>query len=380
MTRTYGVGIIGAGNIAAQYLRFAPLFSGIELRAIADRLPEAAKARSDEFGVPQRTVDELLAADDIDLVVNLTIPDAHFDVSSAILAAGKHAYSEKPLCLTLEQGKQLKAAAETAGKQVGAAPDTFLGGAHQFARKLIDDGLIGRVHSGTCHVMSKGMEHWHPNPEFYFSPGGGPILDMGPYYLTNLVNLIGPARRVASMGGRARNQRTISSQPRAGEVLGVHVDTTVHAIIEFENGAIITLGASWDVFANGHANMELYGTEASLFVPDPNFFAGEVAIGDKDGERETLEQWDHPLGVPNVDRPNNVKLANYRSAGFADMVRAIDEGRPARCSLDTALHVLDIMDSILRSDETGEFVAMTTTCPQPARLDPDEARRMMVEA
>lgn len=377
MARTYGIGVIGAGNISQQYLRLAPLFDRVEIRAIADIMPEAARSRAVEYGIEARTVQKLLKSKDIDIVLNLTIPAAHYEVTAAIVEAGKHAYSEKPLCLTLKQGKKLRKAAREAGKEIGCAPDTFLGGSHQFARKLIDDGKIGRVTSGTCHVMSKGMEHWHPNPDFFFQKGGGPILDIGPYYVANLINLIGPAKRVAALSAAPRKQRLISSKPRAGETVKVETPTTIHALIEFENGAIITLGASWDVFAHDHHNMELYGTEGTLFVPDPNFFAGDVVFGDKDGKRETLKVWDHPLAVPNMDRPNGEKLANYRTAGLVDMVLAVEEGRKPRCSLENSLHAVDIMTSILKSGETGEFVEMSTTCEQPAILTPQEARSMM---
>ncbi|MEX0861116.1 MAG: Gfo/Idh/MocA family oxidoreductase, partial [Cucumibacter sp.] len=349
----------------------------VEIRAIADIMPEAAKSRAVEYGIEARTVKKLLKSKDIDIVLNLTIPAAHYEVTAAIVEAGKHAYSEKPLCLTLKQGKKLRKAAKEAGTEVGCAPDTFLGGSHQFARKLIDDGKIGRVTHGTCHVMNKGMEHWHPNPDFFYKPGGGPILDIGPYYVANLINLLGPARRVAALSAVPRNERLISSKPRAGETVKVETPTTIHALIEFESSAIITLGASWDVFAHGHHNMELYGSEGTLFVPDPNFFSGDVVFGDKDGKLETLKVWDHPLGVPNQQRDNGSMLANYRTAGLVDLVRAIEQGRKPRCSLETSLHAVDIMTSILKSGETGEFVELSTTCDQPALLTPAEARAMM---
>lgn len=375
--KTWGIGIIGAGNISSAYLRLAPIFDRLEVRAIADIMPEVAAARGAEFKVPVKTVDKLLSSRDIDVVINLTIPAAHYEVTRDTISAGKHAYSEKPLALTLSQGKKLRKLAKEKGKQIGCAPDTFLGGAHQFARMLIEDGKVGRITHGTCHVMSRGMEHWHPNPDFFFKKGAGPVLDIGPYYVTNLINLIGPAKRVAALSGAARKERVITSKPRAGETVTVETPTTIHALIEFENGAIVTLGASWDTFAHGHHNMELYGTEGSLFVPDPNFFAGDVVFGDKDGRREKLKLWDHPLSVPNQDRPNGEKLANYRTAGLADMLRAIEEKRRARCSLDVALHALDIMTSILKSGETGHFVDLTTTCDQPALLMPEEARSLM---
>jgi predicted dehydrogenase len=377
MTKTYGVGIMGAGNISAAYLKLAPLFKGIEVRAVADILPAAAQARADEFGVAAQTPDELLANSEVDVIVNLTIPDAHYRVSQDILSAGKHSYSEKPFVLSVEEGNQLKKLADEKGLHVGSAPDTFLGGAHQQARALIDEGAVGRIVSGTCHVMSFGMEHWHPNPDFFFKPGAGPVLDIGPYYITNLISLVGPVKRVTAFSGMAQDKRLITSEPRNGQYLDVETPTTVHAVMEFENGALITLGASWDVQAHGHQNMELYGTEASLFVPDPNFFGGDLIKATRDGGRETVTPWNHPLGVANWERPNGPAFANYRTAGLADMMQAIDQGRPARCGLDVALHAVDVMTSILKSGEIGQAVTLSTTCERPAALGPDEAKALL---
>ncbi|MGO7423742.1 Gfo/Idh/MocA family protein, partial [Rhizobium ruizarguesonis] len=272
MTKELGVGIIGCGNISTTYFSLAPLFRGLKVLACADINAQAAEARAKEYGVKAQTIDELLVNDEIDVVVNLTIPDAHFRVSKAILEAGKHVYSEKPLVLSLEEGEELRRIAKQKNLAVGCAPDTFLGGAHQLARKFIDDGGIGRVTSGACYVMSPGMEMWHPNPDFFFLPGGGPILDLGPYYIANLINLIGPVKRVGGMTSMASPTRTITSQPRNGEIIPVKTPTTIQALLEFVNGATVTLTASWDVWSHRHANMELYGTDGSLYVPDPNFF------------------------------------------------------------------------------------------------------------
>ena len=203
--KKFGVGIIGCGNISSAYLKLAPLFGSIEVLAVADLNTEAAAARADEFSVRADTIDALLASDDIEIVVNLTIPAAHFEVTKRILEAGKHAYSEKPFVLTLEEGEALRALAASKGLRVGSAPDTFLGGAHQLARATIDDGKVGKIIGGTCHVMSHGMENWHPNPDFFFQPGGGPILDLGPYYVTNLVQLIGPVKAVSAMASASFN-------------------------------------------------------------------------------------------------------------------------------------------------------------------------------
>lgn len=379
MTKVHGVGIIGAGNISAAYLRLAPLFRNLEVRAIADIVPEAAQRRADEFNVRAQTPDQLLANSEIDVVVNLTIPATHFSVSRDILSAGKHAYSEKPFVLSVDEGIQLKALANEHGLRVGSAPDTFLGGAHQQARAIIDSGRVGRIASGTMHVLGRGMEHWHPNPEFFFQPGGGPILDMGPYYITDVINLVGPIRRVTAFTGMAREQREITTPTSAlkGSFVTVRTPTTIHAVLEFHSGAIITLGASWDVPSHGHHNIELYGTEGSVYVPDPNFFNGDVVVTDIAGTKEKLTPWDHPLGVANqdLDKPN--PRANYRNAGLADMMDAIDTGRPSRCSLDVALHAVDVMTSILKAGETGQVITLETTCDRPAALGPDEARALL---
>ncbi len=376
MARELGVGIIGCGNISTTYFSLAPLFRGLKVVACADLNMSAAQLRAEEYDVKAQTIDELLANDEVDIVVNLTIPDAHYPVSKRILEAGKHVYSEKPLVLSLEQGEDLRAIAKAKGLSVGCAPDTFLGGSHQLARAYIDKGGIGRVTSGTCHVMSAGMEMWHPNPDFFFLPGGGPVLDLGPYYIANLINLIGPVKRVAALTSMANETRTITSQPRNGEVIPVKTPTNIHALLEFQNGATITLSASWDVWSHRHANMELYGTDGSLYVPDPNFFGGVVEASGRNKDIQPLEAWDHPFGRDNQQSPQGGR-ANYRTAGLADMAVAILEGRDARCSLDRALHGVDVMVSILKSGETGEFVTLSTTCTQPAALGIDEAQALL---
>lgn len=379
MTNTFGVGIIGCGNISAAYLRLAPMFRSIEIRACADINLAAAKARAEEFGIKAQTIDELLQNDGIDIVVNLTIPDAHYAVTKQILAAGKHAYSEKPLVLSMEQGLELKALADGRNLKVGCAPDTFLGGAHQLARREVDSGTVGRITSGTCHVMSHGMEHWHPNPDFFFKRGGGPILDLGPYYIANLINLIGPVKRVAALTSAATPTRTILSEPRKGQIIPVETPTTIHALLEFEQGAAITLSASWDVWSHRHANMELYGTEGSLYLPDPNFFGGDVEVVKSGQAATTVENWNHPLGVANEEHSNGM-MANYRTVGLADMAASILEGRDMRCSLERALHGVDVMLAILKSGEEGRFVDLETTCSRPEALDISAAEALLRSA
>ncbi|MGR3793235.1 Gfo/Idh/MocA family protein [Vannielia sp. SX4] len=372
MADTLGIGVIGCGNISAAYMRLAPLFKGIEMLACADLNEGAAKARAEEFGLRAESIDGLLAADDVDVVVNLTVPNAHFEVSKRVLEAGKHVYSEKPFVLTLEEGEALKAIAGEKGLRVGSAPDTFLGGAHQLARHLVDSGAVGRVTSGTCFVQSAGMEMWHPNPDFFFQPGAGPVLDIGPYYVSNLVQLLGPVKRVVAMSSSANAYRTITSQPRHGEKIKVETPTTIHSILQFASGAQVTFIASWDVWQHGHSNMELYGTEGTLHVPDPNFFGGEVRVTEKGVFTNISGEWAHPFS-----KANDNGRANYRTAGLADMAQAILEGRPHRCSDDFATHVVDVMTSILKAGEEGRALDIATTCERPAALGPGAAKALL---
>jgi predicted dehydrogenase len=381
MGDTLGIGIIGCGNISTTYFRLAPLFRGLAIRACADLDLAAAQAKAVEHGVTAQSVEDLLGNPVVDCVINLTVPDAHAPVTRAAIGAGKHVYSEKPLALSVEEGTALKALAEARGVTVGCAPDTFLGGAHQQARAMIDEGKVGTITSGTAHVLGHGMEHWHPNPDFFFLPGAGPVLDIGPYYVANLINLIGPVRRVGALANAATPTRTIRTEgPRQGEAIPVKTPTNVHALLEFENGAAVTLTTSWDVWAHRHGPMELYGTEGALFVPDPNFFGGMLEAAGREGVIAEVAPWDHPFGRPNQEHGSGRMLANYRTAGLADMAAAIRAGRDPRCSLERALHGVDVMTAILRSAETGEFVTLTTTCTRPAPLDPQAAQALMAEA
>ena len=370
------IGIIGCGNISTTYLDLAPLFPGIEIRAIADINPEVSASRAAQYGTQSLPVEQLLTSDDIDIVVNLTIPDAHFDVSKSILEAGKHVYSEKPFVLSLQDGQSLAQIADAGGLRIGSAPDTFLGGVHQLARKQIDDGLIGDVVAGTCHVMSHGMEHWHPNPDFFFLPGAGPVLDLGPYYIANLIQLIGPVERVTALATSATPTRRISNGPRDGEDIPVETPTNVHALLAFQSGATITLSASWDVWAHGHNEMELYGLDGSLILPDPNFFGGYLEHAGHDGHFVPLPGWDHPFGVANQDHGGTMQ-ANYRTAGLAEMADALTRNRPHRCSFELALHTVEVMTAILQSGEERSWIDLSTTCTRPDFLSPDDARNLM---
>lgn len=372
-----GIGIIGCGNISAAYLRLAPLFKGLEVRAVADMNMAAASARAAEFGVKAQSVDDLLANKDLDIVINLTIPDAHYPITKRILEAGKHAYSEKPLVLTLEQGETLRALAKSKGLSVGCAPDTFLGGAHQQARAMIDEGRIGTITTAVACVQNHGPEGWHPNPEFFFLPGAGPMLDLGPYYVANLINFLGPVKRVGAMTGSASATRTIGSGERKGQQIPVKTPTNIHALLEFHSGAIVNLTTSWDVWHHKRNHFEFYGTEGTLYVPDPNFFGGTLEVAGTDRVLTAVAPWDHPFGVSNQKNGQGDEVANYRTAGLADMAVALIEGRDHRCSLDRTLHGVEVMTACLTAGETGQFVTLTTTCTRPAALSPAEARALL---
>ncbi|WP_240231558.1 Gfo/Idh/MocA family protein [Devosia lacusdianchii] len=359
-----GIGFIGTGNISSAYLR-AILghenmagFPVLDIKALADMRPEASQARAAEFGLKSMSIDDMLADPEIALVINLTIPRAHVEVGLKCLAAGKHVYSEKPLGITYAEGRTLLDAANKAGLRIGSAPDTFLGGSHQQARAVVDSGALGQIVGGTAFMQVPGHEAWHPDPAFYYDIGGGPVLDMGPYYITDLVNLFGPVARVSAMSSRLRNQRPVLSEPKQGQIMDVKVDTHVTGSLGFANGAIVQVGMSFDVPAHKHVPLELYGTEASLIVPDPNFFGGEVELR-KRGRDET---WTPVLVTqPYAD-------GNYRSLGVADMAQGILDNRPHRANGDLALHVLEVMEAFATASREGRTIDIKTPVTRPAPL------------
>ena len=379
--RDLGVGIVGCGIISGIYMQNMPLFAGVKLVACADTRPEAATAQAERFGIAATDVDGLLKRDDVDIVVNLTLPNAHFAVSHAALTAGKHVFGEKPLTTSLADGRRLVAEAETRGLLVGCAPDTFLGAGGRLARQMIDDGQVGRILAGSAFLMSHGMEHWHPDPEFFFKPGGGPILDVAPYYLGALVNLLGPVARVQAQAAIGFAERIVTAKgPRNGEAIKVETPTTVTALLEFAAGAQVTLAMSWDVWKHGHPAIELYGTEGSMRVPDPNFFGGTVEFTSRDGDWQTADAAGLPFGRPNWRSPNwppsRPDQANYRCLGLAEMAGAIAAGTPHRSSGRLALHVLEAMYAILEAAETRTAVTVGTPVERPLALGDAEARAL----
>jgi predicted dehydrogenase len=349
-----GVGIIGCGVISAAYLKAARLFPQIEVRGLADLDLERAKARSAEFGPRARTVPELLADPAVDIVLNLTTPAAHLPVALQAIAAGKHVYGEKPLAVSTSDARRMLRAAEAAGVRIGCAPDTFLGGGHQSARRLLDDGAIGRPVGGTAFLLWPGHERWHPNPDFYYArEGGGPMFDMGPYYLTDLAQLLGPVREVVAFGTVGRGRRVIAKGPRAGSEIAVDCTTHVAGLLRFEAGAIVQIATSFEVWAHKHTPIELYGTEGSLAVPDPNRFGGEVELCKTGGTWQAM-----PTTHGYADD-------NYRILGLVEMAVAIAEGRPHRASGALAYHVLEVMEALVGSSEGRGIVAIESRCVRP---------------
>jgi predicted dehydrogenase len=362
------IGIIGCGNISDAYLRGAARSQLIRVKSCADLNAEAAEAKAKEYGIAAVAVDVLLADPDLEIVINLTVPLAHGPVSRQIITAGKHVYSEKPLAARFTEGQALMLAAAGRGVRVGCAPDTFLGAAHQACRRAIDAGRIGRPIAGAAAVLSHGMEHWHPNPEFFFKRGGGAIHDIGPYYVTQLVNLLGPVTRVTAQASTASPTRTVTSEPRRGQVIEVEVPTTVNGILSFASGANVALSASWDVWKHQRLPFEIYGTEGSMLVPDPNFFGGAPMVSAHDADWRELDITAHPFRVPNRTLRSGAEVADYRIIGLLDMAAALDQGRAHRANGDLALHVLEVLDAFERSSVEGRHVMIETPCERPEPL------------
>jgi len=350
------IGIIGCGKIFNAYLKGSRHYSILDLARVADLDVERAKAVAAEHDVPRAgSVDELLTDDDVELVVNLTIPGAHAAVDRAVLEAGKHVHSEKPLALSRVEIDPVVTLADEKGLRLGCAPDTFLGAGLQRCRQLYDQGAVGEAVAATAFIAGGGHETWHPSPEFYYKPGGGPLFDMGPYYLTALVSILGPVERVCGFSGRAWAQREITSEPLAGTIVDVEVDTHYSASLHFACGAIANLVASFDV-KGGHQlpRLEIYGREGSMALPDPNRFDGPVQVR---AAGRTTEWEERELTHADV---------GMRGAGAADIAHAIDGDRPHRCSAELARHVLEVMEAVASCGRDGAVVAVESRCERPA--------------
>jgi predicted dehydrogenase len=358
------VGIIGCGNISDIYLQnCTKMFDSLEVKAVADMVPEKAKAKAEQYKISKAcSVSELLADPEIQLVLNITIPIAHAEVSIAALKAGKSVYNEKPLSINREDGKNMLKLAKEKGLLVGGAPDTFLGGGIQTCRKLIDDGWVGKPIASTAFMTCHGHESWHPDPEFYYQYGGGPMFDMGPYYLTALINLMGPVSRVTGSTRITFDKRTITSAPKNGKEIVVEVPTHVAGVLDFTNGAIGTIITSFDVWHAELPRIEIYGTEGTLSVPDPNTFGGPVLL-----RRYDQKEWKEiPL--------SHEYSENSRGIGLADMAIALQTGRKHRASGELAFHVLDIMQGIHDASDQGIHYSPISTCERPEALPQGKLR------
>ncbi len=353
------IGVVGCGNISDIYFKnLTSVFKNTEVYACADLDEQKALDKKEKYNVPFiMTLDEMLECKDIDVILNITTPQSHYSISKKALMAGKHVYVEKPLALKFADGKELVALASKKGLYLGCAPDTFLGAGIQQCEKLIKNGQIGRPVSAGAYMLCHGHETWHPSPEFYYDIGGGPLFDMGPYYLTALLRLLGRAKSVTACCGKGFNERTITSAEKYGKKIEVKVDTHNASIIKFESGAIATLVTSFDVWGNNMPKMEIYGTEGSLSVPDPNTFGGPVlATVTSKKKFDEIE-----LSSPYCD--------NSRGIGLSEMILAISQKRINNASGQLALHVLEIMESIIKSSNEGQTIMLESSPTSPVALD-----------
>ncbi len=351
------VGIVGCGNISDIYFQNCKLFDALRVVACADLVVERAKEKASKFGIPKAlTTEQVIADPDVELVINLTIPRVHFELAQRLVDAGKHVYNEKPLSTVRADARRLIENARARKLRVGCAPDTFMGAGLQTCRQVVDAGTIGRPVAATAFMMSHGPEGWHPDPEFFYKPGGGPLFDMGPYYLTAMVHLLGPVQRVSATSRVSFAERQVGHGPKAGQRIKVETPTHITGMLEFANGAVGTLIFSFDVWAHQMPHIEVHGTEGSLSLPDPNFFGGPVRVFTP-GDRTWREV---PLSH-GYDQ-------NSRALGVADMAYAIRSGRPHRASGDLAFHVLDIMESMIDASRTGLPVDVKSRCERPAPM------------
>ena len=353
------IGMVGVGAISGIYLEnITNRFKEISLEAVCDLVREKAEKAQEKYHVPKLydTMEEMFEDEEIDLILNLTRPYEHYDVTRAALLKGKPVYSEKPLAATLEEGKALVQLAEEKGLMLGGAPDTFLGAGIQTCRKLIEDGFIGTPVGAAAFMICRGHESWHPDPEFYYKHGGGPMMDMGPYYLTALVNLLGGVKGVTGVARTSFEQRIITSQPKCGTVVEVEVPTYVTGILDFESGATGTLFTTFDVCYADQARFEVYGSEGTLIVPDPNTFGGPIRLLRKE-EKEYREM---PLMFDYDD--------NSRGLGLADMAKALETGRDSRADYRQTYHVLEVMTAFERSSRKMAYEAIESVYEKRAAM------------
>ncbi len=349
------IAIVGCGNISEIYLsNLTNVFDNVNVYAVCDLDDSKVMEKAKKYNAKKMSFEEILSDKNIDIVLNLTTPFSHYDICKKTILAKKNIYVEKPLSLTYSEGKELVELAQQNHVLIGCAPDTFMGAGIHTARKIIDDGLIGEIVGATAFMVCPGHESWHPAPEFYYKVGGGPLFDMGPYYLTALINLIGCVKSVAGMSNCLRKQRTITSEPKYGEVMDVEVSTHVNALLRFENNAVGNLITSFDVYGSKLPRIEIYGTKGSVIVPDPNEFGGEVLL------KQVFDNDFHTY--PLLNRFS----VNSRGLGVSDMAECLINGSQDNCANGLlALHVLEIMEKILLSSDLKKELELETICKRP---------------
>jgi predicted dehydrogenase len=363
------VGIVGCGNISGIYLKnLTGVFSNTNVYAVADLDEARAKEAAEKWGIPNvLTFEQMLKTEEIEIILNITTPQSHYEICKKSILAKKHTYVEKPLSLTLEEGLELVKLAKENGVMLGGAPDTFMGAGIQTCRKLIDDDYIGRPVAATAFLMCHGHEGWHPDPEFYYMKGGGPMLDMGPYYLTALVNLMGSVSEVCGLNSISFPTRTITSEKKYGKTFEVEVPTHVAGLLRFEGGAIGTIITSFDVWKSTLPRIEIYGTKGTMIVPDPNTFGGPVQISTLDGSGFKEIPLTHPYAE------------NSRGIGVSDIARCIIDGaNNNRASGEITSHVLEIMCAISKSDESKQYYKMQTRCGRPGAMSSEVIKGSIV--
>ena len=384
MNKVFKVGLIGCGHIAETYFRAHKYFNNFKIIKCADINNHASKKCAKTYGIKALSVNDLLKDNEVEIILNLTIPKAHYIVAKKSLLNNKHVYSEKPMAINTKDGLELLKLARRKKLYIGNAPDTFLGGGNQKAKELIQRKIIGKINLGNAIFAFPGVQSYHPSPEPWFSKKeGGPVIDMGPYYLTALVNLLGPAKEVSGSLMKGVKKRTIGIGPRKGKKFKVECPTTYLSTIVFENGSIIRLTLSFDVIAHNRNHIELYGNKGSLIVPDPNMFGGSVftckKIGDKWKEYKTIKM---PLGKINIrtqsaranESPTN---ANYRGVGLAEMAYCIENKKLNRCNGELSYHVLDIIQSTMKASKTNKKQKIKSTCKKTKYFSQKEIKKIL---
>ena len=384
MNKVFKVGLIGCGHIAETYFRAEKYFNNIKIIKCADINLKAARKCSKVYGVKFLSVNEILKDQEVEIILNLTIPKAHYEISKKALLNGKHVYSEKPLAINLKDGKELLKISKRKNLYLGNAPDTFLGGGIQKSKELVEKNIIGKIKLGNAVFAFPGIQSYHPNPEPWFAKlEGGPVIDMGPYYITALVNLLGPAKKVSGRIINGSKYRTIGIGPKKGRKFKVNCPTTYLSTITFKNNTVIRLTLSFDVIAHQRNHIELYGEKGSMIVPDPNMFGGSVftckKLGDNWKEFKTTKMH---LGKINIrtqsSRANEAPTnANYRGAGLSEMAYSIEKKRKHLCNGEISLHVLDIITSIMKASKSGVNQSINTDCVKPKKFTNIDIRKII---